>query len=243
MIGPHGSPAKLVSVETGFPVAIPPNVLTVVIQALQKAWALICADLATHLAPPTPGNPEEDRYTDALCEILTYWLRASNGPVDGFTADVFESVERGLNLSNYDASVINKQPDLVIRLANGPLVNARRYVGIFAETKVVSKKKSLTNYTKDGVARFVRGDYAWAMQDGLMLAYRKKPHRELDTLETPLQSDSTLLVTPENTKHLVLTSLPVPAGGKSTHERLWTYKAGGAPGTIRIWHLWAFDVP
>lgn len=58
---------------------------------------------------------------------------------------MFENVERGANLSNFDSSVINKQPDLVIRLANSPLVNTRRYVGIFAETKVVSQKKgSLT---------------------------------------------------------------------------------------------------
>jgi len=243
MIGPHGSPAKLISGEAGFPVAISPNVLTVVIRALREAWGLICGDPVTHLAPATPGNPEEDRYTDALCEILSFWLYDPSNPVEGFTADVFETVERGLNLSNFDATVINKQPDLVIRLANAPLVNARRYVGIFAETKVVSKNKSLTSYTKDGMARFVRGDYAWAMQDGLMLAYQKKPHRTLSTLASPLQSDSALLVAPENAKHLVQADLPIPAGGKSTHSRQWSYKAGGAPGNIRIWHLWAFDVP
>lgn len=242
MIGPHGSPAKLISNHEGFPVAISRNVLSVVIAALQAAWQIICANPSAHLAPPTKANPEEDRYTDALCEILSYWLYVGNGP-EGFTADVFESVERGLNLSNFNSTVINKQPDLVIRLANAPLVNARRYVGIFAETKVVSQKKSLTAYTKDGVARFVRGDYAWAMQDGVMIAYRKKPLREVSTLAIPLKSDAALVVTPENDEHLIQSGLVIPAQAKSTHQRNWQYQKGGTPGTIRLWHLWAFDLP
>ena len=81
MIGPHGSPAKLISNHEGFPVAVSRNVLSVVIAALQAAWQIICANPDTHLAPPTEGNPEEDRYTDALCEILSYWLYNGSGPI------------------------------------------------------------------------------------------------------------------------------------------------------------------
>lgn len=243
MIRPHGSPGKLISGDAGFPVRVSPNVMTVVIHALQQAWAEICTDPTTHLAPVTPGNPEEDRYTDAICEMLLYYLHSSTCQIDGFTSDVFENIERGANLSNFNQSIINKQPDLVIRLANSPLVNTRRYVGIFAETKVVSKKTSLTSYTQHGVSRFVRGDYAWAMQDGLMIAYRKKPVRDVGTLENPLINDSSLLVMPDNSKHLVQAGLPIPACGKSTHDRQWSYQAGGVPGEIRLWHLWAFDIP
>lgn len=243
MIGPHGSPGKLISGQTGYPLAISPNVLSVVIHALNEAWAIICADPAMHLAPPTKGNPEEDRYTDALCEILSYWLGGYDNPINGFTSDVFGAVERGVNLSNYDLSVINKQPDMVIRLANSPLVQTRHYVGIFAEAKVVSMKTSLTRYTQDGMARFVRGDYAWAMQDGVMIAYRKRPLRALSTLDAPMKSDTTLLVTPENNEHLIQAGLPIPAGAKSSHYRQWHYKDGSVPGTIRLWHLWAFDIP
>ncbi|HCF3841119.1 TPA: hypothetical protein NID17_005796 [Pseudomonas aeruginosa] len=243
MIGPHGSPGKLISNSTGFPVRVSPNVLKVVIQALQKAWAEICADPEKHLAPVTPGNPEEDRYTDAICELLLCYLHDSSLPVSGFTSDVFEYVERGANLSNFNLSVINKQPDLVIRMANTPLTNVRRYVGIFVEAKVVSKSKALSNYTRQGVSRFVRGDYAWAMQDGLMIAYRKQPPRQVSALDTSLKRDASLLTQQENSKHIVQSGLPIPACGKSTHDRQWTYQAGGAPGEIRLWHLWAFDIP
>lgn len=243
MIGPHGSPTKLISVGTGFPVMVPPSVLTIVIRALHEAWAIICSDPAKHLAPPTPGNPEEDRYTDALCEILHYWLYDPKNPVQGFTSNVFENVERGANLSNFNQSIINKQPDLVIRLANAPLVNARRYVGIFIEAKVVSKKKGLTSYTDEGLSRFVRGDYAWAMQDGLMIAYRSTPLRDPKTLEPHLKKKQDLLINQENKKNLVQTGLMIPASGKSTHSRNWSYQAGGKPGNIRVWHLWSLDIP
>jgi len=243
MIGPHGSPAKLISGEVGFPQEISPNILAVVVKALHQAWDLICGDPAKHLAPVTSGNPEEDRYTDALCEILTYWLHEPDDLVEGFTSDVFEEVNRGANLSNYNQSVINKQPDLVIRLANAPLVNARRYVGIFVEAKIVSAKKGLSLYTKDGVARFVRGDYAWAMQDSLMIAYQKTPHRALKTLDAKLKKEVTLFAAHKDGIYLEASGLPTPVSAKSTHHRQWTYSAGGQPGVIRIWHLWAFALP
>jgi len=215
----------------------------VVIQALKKAWVEICADPLKHLAPATPGNPEEDRYTDAICELLLYYLRDPSLPVNGFTSDVFEGVERGPNIQNFNSGAINKQPDLVIRLANSPLFNTRRYVGIFAEAKVVSKKKALSNYTQQGISRFVQGDYAWAMQDGLMIAYRKQPVRQVDALDASLKKDLSLFTKQENSKHLVQSNLPIPACGKSTHERQWVYQAGGVPGEIRLWHLWTFDIP
>ncbi|WP_233840961.1 hypothetical protein [Dyella sp. 2HG41-7] len=242
MIGAHGSPAKLISKDTGFPLVLSSNILAVVGKALYQAWELICAEPQKHLAPSKPGNPEEDRYTDALCEILLYWLK-SQSPVDGFTADVFENVGRGENLSNYNAENINKQPDLVIRLANPPLIQARRYVGIFAETKIVSAKKQLSHYTADGMARFIRGDYAWAMQDGVMLAYQREPHRSLSTLDTKLKKEAALLTTQQQGSCLMTSGIPAQIGALSTHERQWLYTAGGKPGAVRIWHLWEFGLP
>ena len=115
MIGPHGSPAKIISNANGFPYAISPNIIAVVSHAIHAAWDLILAD-SSHLAPATPGNPEEDRYTEAICNILTYWLHQPEEGSAGFTSDVFETVVRGENLTNFNETVINKQPDLMIRL-------------------------------------------------------------------------------------------------------------------------------
>ncbi len=239
----HGAPAKLVSNAGGFPHPVPLSVILIVARALRKAWEIICADPEKHLAPASSSNPEEDRYTDALCEILLWWLSHPEEGVEGFSREIFETVCRGENLSNYDMKVINKQPDLVIRLAKSPMDQLKRYVGLFAETKIVSKGKTIGAYTGDGVARFVRGDYGWGMQDGLMLAYQKKPHRDIGSLAKKLEEDGALCVEAEDGSALVTVGLPVGLCGKSTHRRDWTYQNGDAPGTIRLWHLWALRCP
>lgn len=241
--GPHGSPAKLVSNANGFPQAISPNIIAVVARAIHAAWEVICEDAATHLAPASPANPEEDRYTDALCEILLHWLESPDAEAAGFTSDVFETVVRGENLTNYDQSVINKQPDLVIRLASSPLHHARRLVGIYIETKIVSSSRQISGYTDKGVARFVRGDYAWTMQDGLMIAYQKQPSRPIASLASKLATDAALLVQPEGANHLVTSGMPSKVCGRSTHDRKWHYTGGGSPGHIRLWHMWTLHLP
>ena len=38
---------------------------------------------------------------------------------------------------------------------------------------VNSKHYSGSDYCDDGLVRFVRGDYAWAMQEAMMLAYTR----------------------------------------------------------------------
>jgi hypothetical protein len=240
----HGAPAKLVSHASGFPHPIAPGVIAVVAAALRKAWEMICADPTCHLAPSGPGNPEEDIYTDALCEILGYWLRDSAGSVEGFSRDIFENVGRGENLTNFNLTRINKQPDMVLRLAKAPLVQAQRYVGLFAETKVVTKGKAIRAYTDQGIKRFVRGDYAWAMQDGLMVAYQKNPKRSIGTLAKRLEDDKSLAATQQSAEYLVTTGLPVPLCAASVHSRSWKYQnSTDSPGDIRLWHLWSLDIP
>lgn len=243
MTGPHGAPGKLVSQAGGFPHPVPLSVILVVARAVRKAWAIICADPDKHLAPPSPANPEEDRYTDALCEILLWWLSNPEDGVPGFSRDVFETVSRSENVSNYNLQKINKQPDLVIRLAKAPMDQLKRYVGLFAETKIVSKDKGVADYAAGGVARFVRGDYAWGMQDGLMLAYQKNPHCDINVLAKKLTRDGKLCVEKEDGTALVTVGLPPALCGKSTHQRQWAYASGDAPGSIRLWHLWALPLP
>lgn len=241
--GPHGSPAKLVSNANGFPQAIPENVVAVVARAIHAAWGLICQDASTHLAPVSPGNPEEDRYTDALCEILLHWLKSPAPEAAGFTSEVFETVVRSENLTNYDQSVINKQPDLVIRMASSPLHQARRHVGVYIEAKVVTSKRPISGYGDSGIARFVRGDYAWAMQDGLMIAYQKQPGRTIASLASHLAANAALLAQAEGSSHLITSGMPPQICGKSTHGRTWHYVGGDEPGQIRLWHIWTLQLP
>ncbi len=244
MIGLHCNPAKLMSSRAGFPAPVPHAVMRVVGAAVTYAWNVIRSDPTMHLAASGPGAPIEDVYTDAICECLLQMLKAPNTVVDGFSGDTFETVSRSENLSNFNSQSLNKQPDLIIRLANGPLRHTSRYVGIFVEAKVVSMKKPITEYTAHGLARFVRGDYAWAMQGALMIAYQVHKFRPRTALESELQKDLSLCAVPDASgAYFESLANMAPLCGKSVHMRQWKYNSGDDPGPISIWHMWSLNEP
>lgn len=238
-----GNPLPQVNDRNGFPRSVPLPVLRVVARAIRHAWSVICSDPKTHLLQPGAKAPEEDVYTEALCQLLNQMLAAEPSPVPGFSSDIIDTVCRCENLVNFSGQEINKSPDLVVRLANESLVATRRWVGVFVESKMVSMKHSMDRYATDGLGRFVRGEYAWAMRDGLMLAYQKPKHRSVESLINRLDSDDLLQTQADNGAYFVRHDAFNPLSGRSTHARSWTYVGGGAPGTIQVWHLWDLATP
>lgn len=239
-----GNPIPLINNLNGFPHPIHPGVIKVVAAAIRHAWAVIRSDPSQHLVARSPGAPDEDRYTEAICQILDQMLSADSSPVYGFTSETFQGVSRSESSCNYSGTSLNKQPDILIRLAEGPLVDARRFVGVYVEAKVVSMSHSLGKYTKEGLSRFVGGEYSWAMQDGLMIAYQKAKYRPISSLADALQKDLTMasLADAKGIYLDELTLFPI-VSGCSTHNRKWNYIGGGAPGDIRVWHLWDLEIP
>ncbi|WP_242112711.1 hypothetical protein [Luteimonas aquatica] len=217
--------------------------MRVIGQAVVHAWSVIESDPAMHLAKPTPGNPAEDIYTDALCELLLQMLKSPTAVVPGFSSAHFEHVSRAENLSNYNAQFINKQPDLIIQLADGPLQQTRRYVGIYVETKIVSMKTPISRYTDEGLKRFIVGDYAWAMQGAMMIAYQAQRPRPRQTLEVKLAADATLATIPQQGHCFASPAAAAPLCGNSMHQRTWHYHSGDNPGPIRVWHMWSLHIP
>lgn len=239
-----GNPIPLVTNQNGYPHAVHAGVIKVVSAALSHAWTIICSDTAKHLVPPSPGAPEEDRYTESICQILEQMLRADVPVVDGFTSETFESISRSESTCNYAGTSLNKQPDILIRLADGPLVLARRFVGIYVEAKVVSMSNPIGKYTKEGLNRFVEGQYSWAMQDGIMLAYNRAKIRPISSLAGALAKDGTLSAVADTAGiYLDLSTHKIKGVGCSKHSRSWKYIGGDAPGEIRVWHLWDFQIP
>ncbi|WP_339434436.1 hypothetical protein [Pseudomonas orientalis] len=238
-----GNPIPLVTTKAGFPVPLPVNIVRVVAKAIKHAWKEIEANPSAHLLPKGPAAPEEDVYTDAICNMLDQMLASDEPIIDGFTSDYFHTVCRGEGLPNFSGVALNKQPDLIIRLANSPLVDTRRLVGVFIESKVVTMSKPITKYTTDGLSRFVVGDYGWAMQAGIMLAYQKNKHRAASCLEAQLALETGLLSVPGNGAHLESRPEHAPITGFSSHDRTWLYKNGDKPGAIRVWHIWDLHTP
>ena len=90
--------------------------------------------------------------------------------VDGFTHDSFRSIER-IETVNFDGTRKSKRPDLVAFLSFRPSTQSSQD-GIFIECKPVDGAHSLfTDYCDEGIARFIVGDYAWAMTEALMVGY------------------------------------------------------------------------
>lgn len=118
----------------------------------------------------------EDQVTEALRGVVENHLRQT-GDVAGFNKRTFDFVVRQGQWRNVDGTAITKTPDLFFKLRDDE--NSRDRVisevdGLFVEAKPVDAKHPAgSRYCDDGLIRFVRGDYAWAMQEALMLAYAR----------------------------------------------------------------------
>lgn len=116
----------------------------------------------------------EDSVTEQLFNVLENDLRQT-GEVDGFNLTFYERVVRHAPVTNYSRQKLGKAPDLSFKLRDAgaerrPVVSS--HDALFVECKPVDKGHAAGSaYCDDGLIRFVNGDYAWAMQDAMMLAY------------------------------------------------------------------------
>lgn len=147
---------------------------------------------------------------------------------------------RGKETINFDGTWLEKRPDLSLILTNG--VRARDFP-LTIECKLIHKatKKGVSLYCNKGMKRFIDGDYGWARQESLMLAYV----RDGSSIKTHLE--------PYLGRHFgkandifCTTTLPVPTGSSaaqaiSKHRRRFRYidrAAQDDPGPIAIEHIW-----
>lgn len=116
----------------------------------------------------------EDQVTAALRSTIESNLRQS-GEISGFNKQRFETVIRQGQWANYDGTRLTKTPDLFFKLRDDesePRPVLSEFEGLFIEAKPVDSTHPVgSKYCDDGLIRFVRGDYAWAMQEAMMLAY------------------------------------------------------------------------
>ena len=116
-------------------------------------------------------SAHEDQVTQQLHWILEDRLR-QNGEVPGFDERVFRKVWRAPEVTNFDGKHPAKKPDLVFELVRDEDLVLSTQDALFVECKLVDNSHPITSvYCDDGLDRFVIGDYAWAMQEGMMLGY------------------------------------------------------------------------
>ena len=122
------------------------------------------------------ATESEDRVTEQLFNVLENDLRQT-GEIGGFNATFYERVVRHAAVTNYNGQKLAKAPDLSFKLRNAgaehrPVVSS--HDALFVECKPVDAAHAPgAAYCDDGLIRFVNGDYAWAMEDAMMLAYAR----------------------------------------------------------------------
>ena len=190
----------------------------------------------------------EDEVTTALRSVIANDLYKT-GSVRGFNHHNYESVVRQAQFANYNGTHHSQAPDLCFKLRYGDFrtrMTAPEHDALFVECKPVdSSHYAGSNYCDDGLNRFVEGQYAWAMQEGMMLAYARDG-RTIPGHLIPAMSE------PNRMMALATVQLPQPCAAPnassgyqaesihiSKHRRDFEWLDGKGPATdITIYHLW-----
>ncbi len=152
--------------------------------------------------------------------------------------DLTSGVHRGKELINYDGSHLEKRSDLPIfltrRNANFPFI---------VECKLIDKStdKRVRLYCKEGIIRFINGDYAWYDQQAIMLAYVRDDSTIASTLTPHLAEYQKKKSDPFASEQLpeVIEGTDMDLAC-SKHERQFYYihQMPRIPSAIVVWHLW-----
>jgi len=184
---------------------------------------------------------EEDAITHQLQLVIENRLRRSH-EVRGFDRRNFGRVWREPKVANFDGKHPDKMPDLVFDLKRDSLTILGTQDGLFVECKPVDGAHAAgEHYCDKGLRRFVNGDYAWTMQEAMMVAYVRDGRSIAKSLLPAL--------VPRRVALKILAD-PTPVGGgrvsnkaeilhASTHARGFPWPAGcGSACDIRIFHSW-----
>lgn len=209
--------------------AVPEPVMRVVAETVVRAWNDLAAnhgDVLKHGAEPEVSALLESRL-NTLRDEDPCWEAVASG------------ASRGRESINFDGGRLENRPDISVHLT-------RRHSGfpLIVECKLIDhpRRKTVDLYCRQGLARFVTGEYAWATREAFMLAYVRDGGRIATTLSPHLMKKQTETPDPVATE-----ALPLPVSGsandlaRSRHRRNFRYLGNGngnEPGAIELWHLW-----
>lgn len=184
---------------------------------------------------------KEDAITLHLHWVIENRLRR-NKEIPGFDMRNFGPVWREPKVTNFDLKRPDKMPDLVFTLKRDSLPILGTQDGLFVECKPVDDAHAVgKHYCDKGLRRFVNGDYAWTMQEAMMVAYVRDNRSIGKSLIPALDS---------RRNALKISVDPAPIDGSratkgaeivysSTHTRGFHWPDGrGCACDIRIFHCW-----
>lgn len=216
-------------------------VILLVRRVLIEAFALLRQRVPTSSAKPLAAF-KEDEVTQALLGIIENDFR-QNGSVPGFDRSLFDEVTRQREVENYNFQKTQKRPDMLFKLRTDeePTTVISTQHALFVECKPVdSSHPAGSDYCDRGLLRFIDGDYAWAMQDALMIGYVRDRRTISNHLIPAMESRACLQTVSLPTYH------PSTSGDSETealhlsvHQRSFPWPDGKGPACeITIYHSW-----
>lgn len=213
------------------PVTLPDladHLYAAILDAIRQVWLDVRRDLGALGGP----LPQEEQITALLQDALEDLRHAGT---HGFCHEAFDRIARGAKTVTLAGDGFDKAPDLTIT----PRAAARGQ-SLAVECKIVDATHGASLYIRQGMARFVAGEYACDMPSALMLAYCE-PHRTVEDTLTPLLmawlDDATIATRALPVVHDTPCA-PHRATYRSEHMRSKRDQDGRTPGPIRLLHLW-----
>lgn len=232
MISPS-APLRELTLGQEFPLpAIDEIIIELILDLLQKAYDGLKADY-----PEAVSAGDEVDLNALMVERLSHLVDGDPG-----ISQLVRAVSRGTEMLSFDASSLEKRPDIQISLTS-----RRHTFPLIVECKLIdqAKRKTISLYCEHGLARFTLGNYAWTNREALMLAYVRDSTSTSNVLR-PFLAKAMRCRPPE----FAVVKLPEKCAGlsnlqdacRSDHERCFSYvhgeQHGHLPGNIAVWHLW-----
>jgi hypothetical protein len=218
--------------------AIPLSLMIVVQNVMSTAWRSLLQEVRA--GDFSICESTEDQITGRLHMILGELDAAGDSVVSGWSQ--LQTPVREGNVTNYNGDHPDKQPDFAFR----PIRNLISCVNtvptaVFIECKPIDARHPIPSiYCRDGLIRFVNGDYAWGVDRAMMVGYV----RNVCTLPGGL---STALADPTLSREMELSgkleSMPNTTSGdtvcQSSHNRKFQLPGmASTVGQIVVNHLW-----
>lgn len=229
---PH--PDHIAELTRGIELPLPPLpdlLMTTLAEVVEAAWQDL---LAQH---PMPSRTWSEVEINAWIAIRLNALIQADPCLESMVASVIPTP----GLPSHDGGHLEKSPDLVV-LFKGKWPRHPVF-GLPMECKLIDKprRKTVDLYCHDGLARFVRGEYAWATREAFMLAYVRDGATIGNTL-TPYLNTTRSADGSDPFQTQVLPQSDAPTTRERTcsrHERPFRYLVTRSPpGPIVLWHVW-----
>lgn len=202
--------------------------LNIILETVTRVWLDLMRD------QPTSLDLDEAEINMVLAARLNN-LRSS----DPLWTQLVSTVARGVESISFDGAHLERRPDLSIFLTG-----RHPSFPIVVECKLIDRStfKGADLYCRNGLARFVEGQYAWSNREAVMIAYVRDDSTLEAHLAPLLKRSMSGIADPWHTRELPIASpgalLPTAS---SSHGRPFVYPrriGGNTPGDIAIWHLW-----